>query len=185
MVTRFKSYPPTSTSSVHYSSGNVASYSMASSPLKNVSSTKGKCYKNILLRRPFKKIRYSDATDDSNIHILLASPIQNAHAGTSFGHAPSIIVKTEVPDVSPPRATLPYTSSSISGSRVAIETVILDSNSASSNGDDSVILSKLLHRFKIGDIGPSSISANCLGYTFPVPCCFSTSGCSFSSCRSW
>ncbi|KAA0031999.1 putative mitochondrial protein [Cucumis melo var. makuwa] len=54
----------------------------------------------------------------------------------------------------------PFASSSIPRSRVFIATLILDPDSASSDGDDSIVLSKLLQLFKIGDrFSPSSTSA--------------------------
>lgn len=78
---------------------------MAPSPLKNVSPVKGKHYNSIPLCRPFKRVHCPDAIDESNINIPSASPVQSSHAGTSSGHVPPVAVKTEVPDVSPPRFT--------------------------------------------------------------------------------
>lgn len=78
------------------------------------------------------------------------------HAGHSFDPVSSVTVKREVPEVSPPRTSHRSVSSSMSGSRVLVETVILDSNS--SNGTDNVVLSTLFHR-KIGlQIDPPSTS---------------------------
>lgn len=88
-------------------------------------------------------------------------PVQSSHAGTSSGHAPPITIKTEVPNVYHPHFSQPSTSSFILGSRVSIETVILDSNFNSSDEDDYVVLSKLLSRFKKGDqSGQSSTPAS-------------------------
>ncbi|KAA0056471.1 flocculation protein FLO11-like [Cucumis melo var. makuwa] len=171
VVTHFKSYQPTSIPSVHCSYVAIDSSSMAPSPRKNASPVKGKHYKSISLRHPFKKVRCSDATDDSNLHISSASSVQSAHASTSSSHAPSVIVKIKVPDGSPPRFTQPSASSSISRSRVSIETVILDLDSASSNSDESIVLSKLLRRLKTMDrSGPLSTLAPTAQGTRSPPC---------------
>ncbi|KAA0049940.1 flocculation protein FLO11-like [Cucumis melo var. makuwa] len=110
-------------------------------------------------------IRHSFVSVESSLMAL--SPPKNAsstkgkrYKSTSFSRAPLVTIKIEVPNVSPPRFTQPSASSSISGSKIFIETVILDSNSDSSDGDDSVVLWKLLSRFKIGDwFGESSTPA--------------------------
>ncbi|KAA0035588.1 putative mitochondrial protein [Cucumis melo var. makuwa] len=78
------------------------------------------------------------------------------HAGRSFDPVSSVTVKREVPEVSLPRTSHRSVSSSMSGSRVLVKTVILDSDS--SNGTDNVVLSTLFHR-KIGlQIDPPSTS---------------------------
>uniref|UniRef100_A0A9I9D4N4 Flocculation protein FLO11-like n=1 Tax=Cucumis melo TaxID=3656 RepID=A0A9I9D4N4_CUCME len=152
---------------------------MASSPPKNATPTKDKRYKSIPLRRLFKKVRRLEVADDVNLHIPLTSPVWSAHAGMSSDPGLPVIVKKKVSDVSPPRTTQPSASSSILGSKVSIEIVVLDFDS--SDGDDSIVLSKLLHRLKHGNkSGPSSTPTPTIQGSHSPSRCFSSSRCSSS-----
>ncbi|KAA0065488.1 putative gag-pol polyprotein [Cucumis melo var. makuwa] len=111
--TRFKSYQSSALSSTHSPSATNVFNSMAPSPSKTTTTTKGKHYKCIPTRHLFKKIHRSMAAIDNDQHSLLTSP------------------------VSPPRTSHPSASSSVSRSSVSVETVVLDSDS--SDGNDNVI----------------------------------------------
>uniref|UniRef100_A0A9I9D1X4 Flocculation protein FLO11-like n=1 Tax=Cucumis melo TaxID=3656 RepID=A0A9I9D1X4_CUCME len=131
---------------------------MDSSPPKNTLPALGRCYKSIPLRRPFKQVCRLINIDEPNLTSPSASPIQSLHTSTLSCYTPLITIKIEMSDASPPQFSQPSTSSSIS-----------DSNS--SNGDDSMVLFKLLNHFKKGDqSGQSSILATAAkGMTSSVP----------------
>ncbi|TYK00112.1 flocculation protein FLO11-like [Cucumis melo var. makuwa] len=128
VATRFKSYQLTSTPSIRHFSMAIDSSSMASSPPKNASLAKGN------ITRLFCCVVYS-----RKFVILM----QLMNQISTFPQPILFSVHS--------RFTQPSVSSSIPGSRVSIEMVILDLDSDSLNGDDSIVLSMLLRRYKIRD----------------------------------
>uniref|UniRef100_A0A9I9EDF9 Uncharacterized protein n=1 Tax=Cucumis melo TaxID=3656 RepID=A0A9I9EDF9_CUCME len=118
---------------------------MNSSPPKNDLFACGGLYKSISLCLPFKRIRRLDDINEPNLTSSSMSLTRIPHAGTSFRHTPPVTIKTELPNSS--------ASSSIPGSRVSIETVILHLKSDSSDKDDFVVL------FKSPEVNPNSHSS--------------------------
>ncbi|KAA0066271.1 gag-pol polyprotein [Cucumis melo var. makuwa] len=117
VATRFKNYPY-GISSSNNSSAPCVSESMDPSPPKLTTSSKGKRYKGILTKHPYKKVRKSILSGDNS---TVPSPEHNSHAERS---------------VNPPSRV---TSSSRPEPRVSMETVVLDSDSSDSQLKDRVI----------------------------------------------
>ncbi|KAA0039070.1 flocculation protein FLO11-like [Cucumis melo var. makuwa] len=128
VTTRFKSYQSSASTSTYYTSTTSVFNSMASSPPKAATTTKGKRYKGIPTRHPFKKIHRLVVATDVDQHSLYAGRFSNPMS--------PVTVKREVP------------------SRVSVETVVLDSDS--SDGTNNIILSKLFHRKTGHRTDPSS-----------------------------
>ncbi|KAA0055022.1 flocculation protein FLO11-like [Cucumis melo var. makuwa] len=144
VATRFNTHQSSVFSSIHNSSASSVSISMALSPPKTVTSSKGKRYKGIPTKHPYKKIHRSVPPTEEGQHCQVPIPVHCSHAGCSSNPGSLITVKKEVPEFSPPRTSHLSTSSSVPEPRVSIETVVLDSDSSDSK--DNVVLSTLLHR---------------------------------------
>lgn len=144
VATWFKVYQSSASSSIHYPSATCVSNSMAPSPSKTATTMKGKRYKGIPTRHPFKKIRRSVVAFDEGQQSLVTSPIRSTHAGRSPDPISPVIVKKEVLEGFPLYTCHPSASSSVLGHRGSVEKVVL--NSYSSDGEDNVLLSTLLHR---------------------------------------
>lgn len=105
---------------------------------------KGKRYKGIPTRHPLKKIRRSVVAFDEGQQSLVTSPVRSMHAGRSPDPISPVTVKKEVPEGFPLYTCHPCASSSVLGNRGSVEKVVL--NLDSSDGEDNVLLSTLLHR---------------------------------------
>uniref|UniRef100_A0A9I9CUY8 Flocculation protein FLO11-like n=1 Tax=Cucumis melo TaxID=3656 RepID=A0A9I9CUY8_CUCME len=117
---------------------------MDSSSPKTTPHARSRHCKSILLCCPFKRVYRLDDIKDSTS----TNPTQSPHAGMASRHATLATINIEVPTVSLPRFSQPSVSSFVPDSMISIETVILDSELDSFDGDDSVVLSKLLNWFK-------------------------------------
>uniref|UniRef100_A0A9I9D5Z3 Flocculation protein FLO11-like n=1 Tax=Cucumis melo TaxID=3656 RepID=A0A9I9D5Z3_CUCME len=113
---------------------------MAPFPPKTATSSKGKHYKGIPTKHPYKKVRRSVPVPNEGQH-------------------------SEAHELSPPPIFRPSASSSVPKPRVFVEIVVLDSDS--SDSEDNVVLSTLLHR-KAGSrpgLSPSSFTIK-IGFAF-------------------
>uniref|UniRef100_A0A1S4E0U5 Putative plant transposon protein domain-containing protein n=1 Tax=Cucumis melo TaxID=3656 RepID=A0A1S4E0U5_CUCME len=114
---------------------------------KSTTSSKGKRYKGISTKHPYKKVCKSIPSGEYN---TVSSPEHSSHAEGSTNPLSPVTAKEEVLEFSSPQSARPSVSSSVPKSssrpksRVSVETVVLDSDSSAS--DDNVILSTLLHR---------------------------------------
>ncbi|TYK31065.1 gag-pol polyprotein [Cucumis melo var. makuwa] len=126
--TYFKAYQSSASSSSHCFAFSSGSVSIAPSPPKSATTSKGKRYKGIPTKHPYKKVRRSVTATAEGLHSPLTSPVRSSHAGRPSDPVSPVTVKKEVPEAS-------------------VETVVLDSDS--SNSDNNVVLSTLLHR-KVG-----------------------------------
>ncbi|TYK29845.1 flocculation protein FLO11-like [Cucumis melo var. makuwa] len=124
--------------------------SMAPSPPKSATSSKGKRCKEIPTKHPHKKVPKSISTGDEGEHSTVLNPVRSSHAERSVNPTSPVTVKKEVPEFSLPRGFCPSASSSMPKSfsrpepKVSIETVVLDSDSSESK--DNIVLSTILHR---------------------------------------
>ncbi|TYK06508.1 flocculation protein FLO11-like [Cucumis melo var. makuwa] len=146
VTTRFKKY------SFGISSSKIPSTSCSSEAMdptapKLITSSKGKRYKGIPTKHPYKKVRKSILSGE---YSTVSSPAHSSYAERSANPPSPVTVKEEVLEFSSPQSVHPSVSSSVPKSlsrpepRVSVETVVLDSDS--SDSDDNVILSTLLHR---------------------------------------
>uniref|UniRef100_A0A9I9D523 Flocculation protein FLO11-like n=1 Tax=Cucumis melo TaxID=3656 RepID=A0A9I9D523_CUCME len=116
---------------------------MAPSPPKTTTSSKGKCYKGIPTKHSYKKIRRSVPPTKEGQNCPVPISVHCSHAGRSSKLVSPLTIKREVLEFSPPHTSRPSASSSMSEPRVFVETVVLDSDS--SDSEDNVVLSTLLH----------------------------------------
>ncbi|XP_050941583.1 flocculation protein FLO11-like [Cucumis melo] len=120
---------------------------MDPAPSKSTTSLKGKRYKGFPTKHSYKKVRKSISSGDNS---AVPSPEQSFHAERSTNPPSSVTVKEEVLEFSLPRSARPSVSLSVPKSssrlepRLSVETVVLDSDS--SNSEDNVVLSTLLHQ---------------------------------------
>ncbi|KAA0025423.1 flocculation protein FLO11-like [Cucumis melo var. makuwa] len=116
-------------------------------PSKSTTSLKGKRYKGFLTKHSYKKVRKSISPRDNS---AVPSPEQSSHAERSANPPSSVTIKEEVLEFSLPRSVRPSVSSFVPKSssrpelRLSVETVVLDSDS--SDSEDNVVLSTLLHQ---------------------------------------
>ncbi|KAA0048720.1 flocculation protein FLO11-like [Cucumis melo var. makuwa] len=120
---------------------------MDTAAAKSTTSSKGKRYKGIPTKHLYKKVRKSIPSGENS---AVPSPEHSSNTERSENPPSPVTVKEEVLEFSSPQSALPSVSLSIPKSssrpepRVSVETVILDSDS--SNSEDNVVLSTLLHR---------------------------------------
>ncbi|TYK07923.1 flocculation protein FLO11-like [Cucumis melo var. makuwa] len=145
---------------------------MAPSQLKDRTTKRGKQYKEIPTKHPYKKVCRSVEASKDRPQTPLTSLSRSVHAGRSSDPVSPVTVKREVPDNPPPPSFHQSTSSSIPRTRGSVEIMVLDSDS--SDNEDNVVLSTLLQR-NIGH--PSKSSSTPLksqhsyspGYTWHYP----------------
>ncbi|KAA0047403.1 flocculation protein FLO11-like [Cucumis melo var. makuwa] len=146
VTTRFKKYS-SGISSSKIPSASCSSEAMDPTASKSTTSSKGKRYKGISTKHPYKKVRKSISSGE---YSTVPSPAHSSHVERSANPPSPVTVKEEVLEFSSPQSARPSVSSSVSKlpsrpePRVSVETVVLDFNS--SDSDDNVILSTLLHR---------------------------------------
>ncbi|TYK16303.1 gag-pol polyprotein [Cucumis melo var. makuwa] len=99
VATRFKNYPSGNSSFSNNSSTLSVSVSMAPSPPKSITSLKGKRFKEILTKHPYKKVRRAISTGDEGEHNTVSSPVRSSRAARSVNPSSPVMVKKEVPDL--------------------------------------------------------------------------------------
>ncbi|XP_008463038.1 flocculation protein FLO11-like [Cucumis melo] len=120
---------------------------MDTAAAKSTTFSKGKRYKGIPTKHLYKKVRKSIPSGENS---AVPSPEHSSNAERLENPPSPVTVKEEVLEFSSPQSALPSVSLSIPKSssrpepRVSVETVILDSDS--SNSEDNIVLSTLLHR---------------------------------------
>ena len=140
VTTRFKKYSSDISSSKNF-------LAPCGSESMDPAASKGKRYKGISTKHPYKKVCKSILSCDNS---AVPNPEQSSHAERSTNPPSLVTVKEEVLEFSLPRSVRPSVSSFVPKSssrpelRLSVETVVLDSDS--SDSDDNVILSTLLHR---------------------------------------
>ena len=127
---------------VVYSSATCVSTFMAPSSSKDATTKKGKRYKGIPTKHPYKKIHRSVTASEDRQQSLLTSQVWSTHAERSLDPISPVTVKREVPESLPPWSFHQSASSSVSRTQGLVETVVLDSDS--SDSEDNVVLLTLL-----------------------------------------
>ncbi|XP_050935072.1 uncharacterized protein LOC103498446 [Cucumis melo] len=146
VTTRFKKYS-SGISSSKIPSTSCSSEAMDPTAPKSTTSSKEKRYKGIPSKHPYKKVRKSIPSGE---YSTISSPAHSSYAERSANPPSPVTVKEEVLEFSSPQSVRRSVSSSVPKSlsrpepRVSVKTVVLDSDS--SDSDDNVILSTLLHR---------------------------------------
>ncbi|KAA0035460.1 gag-pol polyprotein [Cucumis melo var. makuwa] len=111
--TYFKAYQSSASSSSHCFAFSSGSVSIAPSPPKSATTSKGKRYKGIPTKHPYKKVRRSVTATAEGLHSPLTSPVRSSHAGRPSDPVSPVTVKKEVPEVFPPHTFHPSASSSV------------------------------------------------------------------------